>query len=175
MPHALNNFSCVNNESTVYFFSFGGFLTAHFFIFNMSETHEKIESHVKPPKKNSLIQYFQDSFEELKKVTWPTRNQAIKLTFIVIGFCLVFSVFVGALDEVFNYGYIQLVAYSQKVAPQPASTTNTTTAPVATGEPTSSVDLSKIQVPAVTPSTTPSTTPKTAPSTAPSAPTPPKK
>lgn len=140
----------------------------------MSETHEKIESQVKPPKKNSLIQYFQDSFDELKKVTWPTRNQAIKLTFIVIGFCLVFSVFVGALDEIFNYGYIQLVAYSQKVAPQPASTTNPTTAPVVTGEPTSKVDLSKIQVPSAAPSTKPTTPPST-PSTAPSAPAAPKK
>ena len=92
-------------------------------------------------KKNPLIAYFRDSFEELKKVTWPTRNQAIRLTFIVIGFCIVFSLFVGVLDFAFNTGYRQLVDLSQKVNPVTATTDQ-----VVTGEPTSKTDLSKIQV-----------------------------
>ena len=35
-------------------------------------------------KKNPLLNYFQESYEELKKVTWPTRNKAIRLTGIVL-------------------------------------------------------------------------------------------
>ena len=96
-------------------------------------------------KKNPIINYFQESYEELKKVTWPTRNQAIKLTFIVIGFCIVLSLFVGVLDFGFNLGYRSLVDFSTKVAP-PSTTTNPLTSPVATGEPTSKVDLSKIKI-----------------------------
>ena len=71
-------------------------------------------------KKNPIINYFQESYEELRKVTWPTRNQAIRLTFIVIGFCIVFSIFVGILDFAFNAGYRQLVDFSEKVAPPSA-------------------------------------------------------
>ena len=68
--------------------------------------------------KNPIIRYFQESYDELMKVTWPTRNQAIKLTFIVIGFCIVLSAVVGVLDYGFNYGYRELVLYADKVAPQ---------------------------------------------------------
>jgi preprotein translocase SecE subunit len=107
------------------------------------------EHHLEPKKehkKNRLIAYFQDSYEELKKVTWPTRNQAIRLTFIVIGFCIVMSAILGALDFGFNQGYIQLVNYSEKVAPPAATDQSQTTNQVATGEPTSKVDLSKLKV-----------------------------
>lgn len=103
----------------------------------MSEHHET--------KKNPIINYFQESFEELKKVTWPTRNQAIKLTFIVIGFCIAFSLIVGVLDFAFNTGYRSLVNLSEKINP-PTTTTTPTTNQVASGEPTSAVDLSKIKV-----------------------------
>jgi len=109
----------------------------------MSESNEP-----KPSKGNPILNYFQESFEELKKVTWPTRNQAIKLTFIVIGFCIVLALFVGVLDFVFNAGYRSLVDYSAKIAPP--AVTNPVTNQVATGEPTSKVDLSKIKI---TPST----------------------
>ncbi len=98
------------------------------------------------PKKNRIIAYFQDSYDELKKVTWPTRNQAVKLTFIVIGFCIAFALVVGVMDFVFNYGYRALVNYSEKVAP-PAQTQNQQ---VVTGEPTPAVDLSNIKVDSAT-------------------------
>ena len=68
-------------------------------------------------KKNPVVNYFQESFEELRKVTWPTRNQAIKLTFIVIGFCIVFALFIGVLDFGLNAGYRELVNFSNTVAP----------------------------------------------------------
>ncbi len=103
------------------------------------------KSESKKSKKNPIVAYFQDSYEELKKVTWPTRNQAIKLTFIVIGFCVVLAFFLGALDFAFNYGYRALVDYSTKVAP-PTTTQTPVTNQVATGEPTSTVDLSKLKV-----------------------------
>lgn len=47
---------------------------------------------------NAIKSYIKHSFEELTKVTWPTKAQAVKLTIIVFGLCMVMAVLVGALD-----------------------------------------------------------------------------
>ncbi len=39
---------------------------------------------------------------ELTKVIWPTRQQAIKLTAIVVGVSVVVAIFIGSLDFVFT-------------------------------------------------------------------------
>lgn len=39
---------------------------------------------------------------ELDKVIWPTRQEAIRLTAIVIGVSLAVGVFIGALDYIFT-------------------------------------------------------------------------
>lgn len=59
-------------------------------------------------KENVVKNYVKGSFEELTKVTWPTKNQAIKLTIIVLIFCLVVALFLGAVDYGFStlYNYI---------------------------------------------------------------------
>lgn len=46
--------------------------------------------------------YFVDSFRELKKVTWPDRKTAWKLTLVVIVFSVVFSAFTTLLDVGFE-------------------------------------------------------------------------
>jgi preprotein translocase subunit SecE len=61
----------------------------------------------------ALVAYFQDSFQELKRVTWPTKQQAIKLTLLVLGFCLLAAIFIGLFDLLFNYGYYQLIQLSK--------------------------------------------------------------
>ncbi len=66
----------------------------------------------------SVLNYFQESYEELKKVTWPTRNQAMRLTFIVLGFCFSAALLMGVLDFGFNYGYRSLVLYAEKIVPR---------------------------------------------------------
>ena len=70
-------------------------------------TTDKVEA-VKA-KRNPLINYFQASFEELRKVTWPTRNQAIRLTFLVLGFSISIAVLLGILDFVFGTSYRALL------------------------------------------------------------------
>lgn len=42
--------------------------------------------------------YFVASWQELKKVTWPSRKTAWKLTLVVIVFSLVFTIFTTILD-----------------------------------------------------------------------------
>lgn len=56
-------------------------------------------------KGNAFINYLQESYQELQKVTWPTRSQAVKLTLLVLGFCLATAVVIGVLDFVFSSGH----------------------------------------------------------------------
>jgi len=50
----------------------------------------------------NLAAYFKDTLEELKQVTWPTRQATIKLTIIVIGISLGVAVYIGSLDFLFT-------------------------------------------------------------------------
>ena len=39
-----------------------------------------------------------ETYDELKKVTWPTRQQVIRLTVVVIGISVFVGVYIGGLD-----------------------------------------------------------------------------
>ena len=45
--------------------------------------------------------YFNGVLEELKKVTWPSRKEVIKLSLIVIVISLAIAFYVGLLDIIF--------------------------------------------------------------------------
>jgi len=47
---------------------------------------------------NWLTKYFKESYEELKKVSWPTRKDTVRDTLIVIGVSLAVAAFLGILD-----------------------------------------------------------------------------
>jgi len=51
---------------------------------------------------NRLVRYLVESRAELKKVAWPTRQELIKHTLIVIGLSLFVAAFLGILDVVFS-------------------------------------------------------------------------
>lgn len=53
--------------------------------------------------------YFVESYLELKKVNWPTKNETINLTLIVIGFSLAVALFLGLLDISFSYILSQVI------------------------------------------------------------------
>ena len=46
----------------------------------------------------SPIAFFQQTYDELKKVVWPTRAQLIRFTFIVIFISLVVGLYIGGID-----------------------------------------------------------------------------
>ncbi len=48
------------------------------------------------------IQFIRQAATELKKVTWPTRAQTIKLTAIVIGVSTAVSLYITGLDYIFT-------------------------------------------------------------------------
>ena len=51
---------------------------------------------------DSLIKYFRDTASELKQVSWPTQQQAMLYTALVIGISVVVSLFTSAFDYVFS-------------------------------------------------------------------------
>ncbi|MBP7898565.1 MAG: preprotein translocase subunit SecE [Candidatus Gracilibacteria bacterium] len=60
-------------------------------------------------KQNVIVSYLRESLDEFRRVTWPTRNQAIRLSAIVLSFVLVAAVFIGILDFAFHLGYAKIL------------------------------------------------------------------
>jgi preprotein translocase subunit SecE len=52
---------------------------------------------------NRLVRYFKETRAELRKVSWPTRQQATNLTLIVLAVTVVMAIFLGAVDFVFAH------------------------------------------------------------------------
>lgn len=51
-----------------------------------------------------IKQYFKEVKIEMNKVKWPTKNQTVNYTLVVIGVSAVVAVFLGTLDYIFNLG-----------------------------------------------------------------------
>ena len=54
---------------------------------------------------HSLVQYFFDSWNELRKVTWPTKTQAVKLAAIVLTFVFGSALLLALFDFIFSEGH----------------------------------------------------------------------
>ncbi len=55
-----------------------------------------------------IVQFFQDSFAELKKVTWPSREEVVSSTKVVIISTIAFAVVLGVVDFLLLLG-VELV------------------------------------------------------------------
>jgi preprotein translocase subunit SecE len=60
---------------------------------------EKKATH-QPP--NRIQRYFRETIGELRKVSWPTRQEAINLTIVVLIVIIGMSTFLGVLDFLFS-------------------------------------------------------------------------
>jgi preprotein translocase subunit SecE len=49
-----------------------------------------------------MRRYLGESWAELKKVAWPTRETVIRLTLLVIGVSVIVGLYIFALDQIFN-------------------------------------------------------------------------
>ncbi|HXS14777.1 MAG TPA: preprotein translocase subunit SecE [Candidatus Saccharimonadales bacterium] len=54
------------------------------------------------------VTFIQETYSELKKVSWPTRQEVIRLTVVVILVSIIVGVFIGGLDLMFT-SLLQLV------------------------------------------------------------------
>ena len=50
-----------------------------------------------------LKNYLIDSYRELKKVVWPTKQETTNHTVLIIAISLAMAVFLGGLDYLFNW------------------------------------------------------------------------
>jgi preprotein translocase subunit SecE len=49
-------------------------------------------------KNNAIVHFYHETVGELRKVSWPTRDEAINLTTIVIVVLIGMAVFLGLID-----------------------------------------------------------------------------
>jgi preprotein translocase subunit SecE len=47
--------------------------------------------------------YIRQAWEEIKKVSWPTKKETINYTYLVIGVSIAVALYLGTLDYIFNY------------------------------------------------------------------------
>lgn len=52
-------------------------------------------------KENAIIRYLKETRAELRKVSWPTRQEAINLTAIVMAVTIAMAAFLGLVDYIF--------------------------------------------------------------------------
>ena len=51
---------------------------------------------------NGMISYFRESYEELRKVNWPTRDEVVQGTQTVLIFVIGFTILLALLDVIFG-------------------------------------------------------------------------
>ena len=56
----------------------------------------------KPRKENVVVRYLRDTRGELRKVHWPTRQEAWSLTKVVLVVTISMALFLGLLDYLFD-------------------------------------------------------------------------
>ncbi|MEJ2736787.1 MAG: preprotein translocase subunit SecE [Anaerolineae bacterium] len=54
---------------------------------------------------NAIVRYFRETWFELRKVSWPTRSEAINLTLIVVAVTGFLAIVLGVLDWVFQTAF----------------------------------------------------------------------
>jgi len=58
---------------------------------------------------NKITNYFLTAKEELLKVVWPSKEDTLRYSLLIIGLSLAVAAFFGLLDFVFNLGFEKLI------------------------------------------------------------------
>ena len=62
---------------------------------------------VKKKQPNAITRFFRETTGELRKVSWPSRQEALSLTNVVVWVVVIMAIFLGGLDflffELFNF------------------------------------------------------------------------
>lgn len=59
----------------------------------------------KKKQENRIVQYLRETWFELRKVSWPTRREAVNLTVIVILATSFLAIILGIMDWVFSSAF----------------------------------------------------------------------
>ena len=73
-----------------------------------------------------LLAYFQGVWEELQKVVWPTRDELLRMTGIVIATVVLFGILIGGADYLLSLGVRQLyTTTTSQTTPAPSAAPGT--------------------------------------------------
>jgi preprotein translocase subunit SecE len=56
----------------------------------------------KAVKSNGLVSFFKDVKSEIKKITWPSKDETKKAFVAVMVFTLMYTILVGGMDSIFE-------------------------------------------------------------------------
>ncbi len=59
---------------------------------------------------NPVVNYFRTSYEELRKVTWPSREQTIRYAVTTVVLCAALAAYFGLLDYALSQGLKALIS-----------------------------------------------------------------
>ena len=65
----------------------------------------------KEPRENGIVRTFREVRSEMKKVVWPTREETVRLTIVVIAISVVISVILFSADAVFQFLILKLQSW----------------------------------------------------------------
>jgi preprotein translocase subunit SecE len=54
---------------------------------------------------NAIVRYLRETWFELRKVSWPTRSEAINLTVIVVAVTTFLAIVLGVMDWMFSAAF----------------------------------------------------------------------
>jgi preprotein translocase subunit SecE len=57
---------------------------------------------VKPKVDNALVRYLKDTRAEVAKVTWPTRDEGLRLTYVVLTVTTISAIVLFGIDSLFS-------------------------------------------------------------------------
>jgi preprotein translocase subunit SecE len=64
---------------------------------------------VNEKQEGGLQRWLRETRSELRKVTWPTREEALRLTYVVIALSIVMGALLGGVDLILNTLYGLLI------------------------------------------------------------------
>lgn len=74
------------------------------------EKKAEVPAKVKKPSIFSRIgKWFRELKSEIKKIVWPTRQQTVKNTIVVIATIFIVGIFIWILDAIFNFGITNFI------------------------------------------------------------------
>ena len=73
---------------------------------NVARSPQQAQRRDRPARHNPIAQFVRESRIELRKVVWPTRQEATRLTVVVIAVSVVVGVILGG----FDFGIAQLIS-----------------------------------------------------------------
>lgn len=59
----------------------------------------------------AIKNYFIEAYQEISKVVWPSRDEIVRYTILVIIISLVLAAFLGAVDYIFKLGVEEIISF----------------------------------------------------------------